>query len=97
STWREYFKPTKARVSFEDFGVDADWHFAMPGDDHVTQWRKKENGGLRWVSQPYYLELGDLKKMVDHAEKHDLFVRIDPRFSWHFPGYTMQVVWRKRL
>ncbi len=46
------------------------------------------------ISHPYYLDLEDLKKMVESCENKKLDVFIDTK-SWYFPSRTMRVIFTR--
>lgn len=72
-----------------------DFEDGLPGDDHTSLWSK--NGKPRlYVSQPYRLEFETTRDMVRKADEHSLEFSIHPNQSWHFPGYSTAVVWKRR-
>ena len=49
---------------------------------------------LSFITHPYDLDTDTLKEMTAFAEKWGIEVTIDG-FSWHFPGRTVRVIWRR--
>ena len=47
-----------------------------------------------FITHPYSLDTPTLKQMTAFMEKWGLEVTIDG-FSWHFPGRTVRVIWRR--
>jgi hypothetical protein len=66
----------------------------IPACDHEDI-REGHDGQPVFVSQPYVMDLTDLREIVSFCEKHDLKVRIDGN-SPHYPGQTVRVEYRKR-
>jgi hypothetical protein len=53
----------------------------------------RNDQGFIWTSQPYGYEVAEI---VGFAHYHDLIVNISPKWSWHFPGGTDLIEWRKK-
>jgi hypothetical protein len=71
----------------------------LPGDDHVSMWRKK--GGhpgeiAVWVSQPYPLGGRSLREMNQFAILNNLEFSIGVWPAWHYPGAVLFVEWTAR-
>lgn len=66
----------------------------IPHADHCSEW--EQDGKTKMIiSQPYYLAYSELKATIDFCEKHGLEVMIDAKSSWHFPGTTISVQFRR--
>lgn len=66
----------------------------IPNADHCPEWRGEGHTEII-VSQPYELRLEKLKGMVALSEKHNLDVTLRAWESWHFPGNTLSVEYRR--
>ena len=62
-------------------------------EDHRSLWEHEEKFSI-YVSQPYVLELDDLREIVALCDKYDLKVIVSPEWSWHFPGRTFLIAVR---
>ena len=64
-----------------------------PGADHsfLTLLGRRADS---FITHPYSLDTDTLKQMAAFAEKWGIEVTIDG-FSWHFPGRTVRVIWRR--
>ncbi len=65
-----------------------------PATDHASLWNKNGKPEM-FVSQPYGISWRQLRAIVAFCEAHGLEVSIDARGSWHFPGRTLRVTYRK--
>ena len=54
--------------------------------DHVSLWRRKCDGALILVSQPY--DGADVEALSSMCMTHGLTAEIDAGKSWHYPGST---------
>jgi hypothetical protein len=70
-------------------------HLRVPGADHLSEW-KKDHRTFSIVSQPYRLAFETLKKIVDFCEAYDLRADVQSEGSWHFPGATLLIAYRRR-
>jgi len=70
-------------------------HLQIPGADHLSEW-KKDRRTVSLVSQPYRLAFETLKKMVDFCDAHGLRADVRAEGSWHFPGSTVLIAYRRR-
>jgi hypothetical protein len=67
----------------------------LPALDHLSGW--KQGGRLtRIVSQPYGLRYVDVKETVKFCERWGLEADISAWHSWHFPGDTLSVMYRRK-
>lgn len=76
---------------------DAAWFVPLPGDDHITIWRRASDIALaisRWGSQPYHLDDGTVREMLRYARKFGLEFTISTSPGWHYPGRVLFVEWR---
>jgi hypothetical protein len=63
-------------------------------DDHRFMFRNEQ--GLIWTSQPYLDKVETLvPEVVGFAHQHGLAVTVSPKWSWHYPGKTMLIEWRR--
>lgn len=47
------------------------------------------------LAQPYGVNWPELRELVYFAEKHGLRIDIDASFSWHYPGSSVGVLFRR--
>ncbi|NUM45378.1 MAG: hypothetical protein HUU38_11795 [Anaerolineales bacterium] len=66
----------------------------IPGMDHVSEWRK-DGKTESIVSQPYRMNLKTLKETVEFCETNGLDAEISVDESWHFPGATLFIEYKK--
>lgn len=62
----------------------------VPHQDHASVW-SKDGKPYILVSQPYDLELDDLREMVKLCDRHGFEVDITTHPGWHFPGQVLHV------
>lgn len=65
-----------------------------PGDDHGSLWLK-DGKPHTYISQPYGLVQDQLREIVEFADAHGLRVEIGAARSFHFPGKTICVEYRR--
>jgi hypothetical protein len=65
----------------------------IPGSDHTSLWLK---GGRPWgiVTQPY--GISSVHQMAEFAGRYNLEMTVDAWLSWHFPGSTVLVLFKKK-
>ena len=72
------------------------WYPEVPDQDHIHLFRTKD-GELVFTSQPYFV--GDVEEIRRDAEafaaQHGLVVRVSIEESWHYPGSTVLVEYRR--
>lgn len=64
----------------------------MPGSDHDSLYRASD-GKLTFVTEPYGIGHGKLKKTIDYCDKNGLKVEIDvgpPHFATHCLRITVR-------
>ena len=64
----------------------------LAGDDHCTLWNK-DGKATYWVPQPYGLSFGQIKEMMERAEKYGLEFEIGTFPAWHYPGHVLFIKW----
>ena len=64
-----------------------------PGTDHESMWLRGEEPE-KFVSQPYTLDMETLRAMITYCRKRGLTFTIRGG-SWHFPGSTVLVEFRR--
>jgi hypothetical protein len=65
-----------------------------PGSDHSTLWLRGGRPEV-FVTQPYNWGDDTAQAAVAFAREHGLRFTIRPDLSWHYPGHTMLVLWRR--
>lgn len=65
-----------------------------PGADHDSLWNKDGKPAV-FVTQPYRLSWDSMVRMVDYCRQHALEADISADRSWHFPGWTVAVEYRR--
>jgi hypothetical protein len=65
----------------------------FPLDDHGRMFQNDE--GFIWTSQPYGYTDYELAEIIGFAHYHGLTINISPNWSWHSPGKTVLLEWRK--
>jgi hypothetical protein len=70
-------------------------HLQIPGADHLSEWKTDHRTSVI-VSQPYRLPFELMKQIVDFCEVHDLRADAQAEWSWHFPGSTLMIAFRRR-
>ena len=66
----------------------------IPHADHCSEWQ--QDGRTKMiVSQPYYLSFDEIKETVAFCEEYGLEAMIEARSSWHFPGTTISVQFKR--
>ena len=68
--------------------------YILPGTDHTSEWMK-ERRTYCLVSQPYDWSWRTMCETVDLGRKLGFEVTVDAQYSWHFPGWTTLVMYRK--
>lgn len=65
-----------------------------PGSDHTRLFLKDKRPHI-FTSEPYGLGWDDLKEIVAYCKEHGLEASVDAWDSWHFPGCTLLLQYRK--
>ena len=63
----------------------------FPTDDHCRLFRSKR--GFIWTSQPFGWNTAEV---VGFAHHHQIEVTISPKWSWHCPGHSVLIEWRRK-
>jgi hypothetical protein len=88
-----YGKRTSGKKSWRRLtGVRGDISDKLPGDDHIEL---RVGKSLSYISQPYQLNLNQLREIVEICNANKLDVSIDAR-SWYFPGSTICVTYQRQ-
>lgn len=66
----------------------------IPNSDHLSEW-VKDGETFSIVSQPYGLSFEALKEMIKFCEQHQLVPYISADRTWHFPGSTLSIEFRR--
>ena len=66
----------------------------IPRGDHYTEWRK-DGKTIVIVSQPYGMSYDALKHTVAFCDENGLTADISADQSWHFPGATLLVEYKR--
>lgn len=56
----------------------------MPYEDHKAVFRNDKNENV-FIIQPYYW---DIEEIVLWAKSRGITVKVNPKYSWHFPNHT---------
>lgn len=67
----------------------------IPGSDHCSEW-KKEGNTFVIVSQPYGIRYENIKNTITFCEEYGLEADINARLSWHFPGSTICIEYKRK-
>lgn len=90
ATWAEFSRMIKDKQKKRQHK-----YINPPFADHLSLWLKDRKPHI-FVSQPYgQLDADDMKKLMNHAEEHDLDVSVSGS-SWWYPGSTILIMWRVR-
>jgi hypothetical protein len=87
----EYYTPTKTTRGIRYVtasGKAYDFDYNAPGDDHAFAVRREKE--RRWISEPYILSAGTMKRIMDFCERRGLSFHISGQ-SRHFPGDTFRI------
>ena len=66
----------------------------IPHADHCSEWQKDGKTQMI-VCQPYYLSFDDIKTTVEFCKEYGLEAMIEAKSSWHFPGTTINVQYKR--
>lgn len=73
---------------------DSPCFIRFPGQDHLSEWHANRKT-LSVVSQPYRLSFETIKEMTQFCENWGLTVEISAQDSWHFPGRTLFIEFKR--
>jgi hypothetical protein len=76
--WCGFFKGKRDEYDF----------FTMPSDDHTQLF--KRNDKLTLVSQPYVVDLNNMREIVERCDEHGFGMRVHGG-SWYNPGSTFVI------
>jgi len=65
-----------------------------PGTDHASLWLVDRKPAL-FVSQPYHWDDNVAQAAAAFAREHGLWFTVRGDLSWHYPGSTFLVVWKR--
>jgi hypothetical protein len=67
-----------------------------PYADHSNTFKDLETGEIVWTEQPYQ-DIDDIiQEVQEFANKHGLTVRLSMEDSWHYPGSTVLIEYRRK-